>query len=309
MALRDVEKAVFWDGELEPGDLWFDQIKQHIDAAPQLFVFWCDHSACSQQVRREFTYAITQKKRVVPVLLDDTALVPELAPIHGIDLRGAIHHYSSSRAPWSTRVSVRSRVVPGVIAILAAFLTALGILFSTLFQGVPTFPSAEAQAPSASPWVFTAIATTLAFLVLYGLRKYRSRSSTRVDFPPAADMPVSRRPRRADLHIEESEVQIPSDSIEKIVSQFSQHIEGSSIRNPPRTMTFPFDREPSNLWTLHRDGKVASCEVRFVPIGVDVRVLRNGKLRYARTFTIGEEAMAWAEEERERMLEDGWSED
>jgi hypothetical protein len=37
-------------------------------------------------------YALGQKKRVVPVLVDDTELAPELSPLHGIDLRGALHH-------------------------------------------------------------------------------------------------------------------------------------------------------------------------------------------------------------------------
>lgn len=60
-ALRDIEKAVFWDGDFEPGDPWFEQLKGHIDAAPQLFVFWCDHSAASAQVTREFSYALSKK--------------------------------------------------------------------------------------------------------------------------------------------------------------------------------------------------------------------------------------------------------
>src|SRR5688572_7932162 len=90
--LADVEKAVFWDGELEPGKEWFAQITRHIDAAPQLFVFWCAHAQNSAEVRREVVYALSKNKRVVPVILDDTELSPELAPIHGIDLRGTIVH-------------------------------------------------------------------------------------------------------------------------------------------------------------------------------------------------------------------------
>jgi hypothetical protein len=87
-ALRDIEKAVFWDGQLEPGDPWFEQLKAHIDATPQLFVFWCDHAAgpirCGES---SCTPGTAQARRAV--LLDDTPLAAELAPIHGIDLRGA----------------------------------------------------------------------------------------------------------------------------------------------------------------------------------------------------------------------------
>jgi TIR domain len=91
-AVKGIDKAVYWDGDFEAGDPWFEQMKQFIDAAPQLFVFWCAHAATSAQVRKEFMYALDQKKRVVPVLIDDTRLVPELAEIHGIDLRGAVRH-------------------------------------------------------------------------------------------------------------------------------------------------------------------------------------------------------------------------
>ena len=48
-----------------------------------------------------------------------------------------------------------------------------------------------------------------------------------------------------------------------------------------------FDPAPSVLWTLRREGNVASCEVLFVPSGVEVRVLRNGSLLLSQTFTSG----------------------
>jgi hypothetical protein len=68
---------------------------------------------------------------------------------------------------------------------------------------------------------------------------------------------------------------------------------------------FPFDPAPVTLWTLAGSDKVASCEVRFVPIGVETRVLTNGKLLYARTFPNGDEALKWAEEERSKLLANG----
>jgi hypothetical protein len=74
-----------------------------------------------------------------------------------------------------------------------------------------------------------------------------------------------------------------------------------------RLMRFPFDPSPSTLWTLQRDGKVASCEVRFVPIGNEVRMLRNGSLLVSQIFESGDEALTWADEERERMLGEGWA--
>jgi len=47
--------------------------------------------------------------------------------------------------------------------------------------------------------------------------------------------------------------------------------------------------------------------VAFVPIGVQARVLLNGELLYSRIFTNGDEAVAWAEEERQGHLAKGWT--
>ena len=72
-------------------------------------------------------------------------------------------------------------------------------------------------------------------------------------------------------------------------------------------MTFPLDPCPSVLWTLQRGGRVASCEVRLVPTGSDVRMLRNGSLLMSRIFPTSEEALGWAEEEHTRLTESGWT--
>jgi hypothetical protein len=89
--------AIFWDARLIAGELWFDQLKKHINRAGQLFVFWCRHASASKNVRREYMYAHRRNKRIVPVLLDSTPLAPELARIHGVDLRRAIRHAAKPR--------------------------------------------------------------------------------------------------------------------------------------------------------------------------------------------------------------------
>ena len=71
-------------------------------------------------------------------------------------------------------------------------------------------------------------------------------------------------------------------------------------------MPFPFDPSPTTLWTLSDEGKLASCELRFVPIGVEARVLTNGKLLYARPFPNSNDALAWAVGERKELREKGW---
>jgi hypothetical protein len=136
-ALSNVEEAIFWDGQLEPGEPWFQQLTTHIDAAPQLFVFWCGHASSSAQVRREFMYALERRKRVIPVLLDDTPLADELAPIHGIDLRGAIQHGRSG--PW--RIAMKFAVA----AILVSTSIGLYMWQSTRTADASRNRSAEAR--------------------------------------------------------------------------------------------------------------------------------------------------------------------
>src|SRR4051812_21503906 len=153
-ALRGIDNAVFWDEDFEPGDPWFEQICQHIDAAPQLFVFWCAHAATSDQVRREFSYAMQRGKRVVPVLMDDTALIPELAPIHGIDLRGALQHAALSLPrspitgidyPRSRRVALPARLM--AVAATVTLLVAISLMWTLNRRPVPdaTAPPSTVQ--------------------------------------------------------------------------------------------------------------------------------------------------------------------
>lgn len=73
-------------------------------------------------------------------------------------------------------------------------------------------------------------------------------------------------------------------------------------------MPFPFDPSPATLWSVTDDEKLASCEVRFVPIGVKGTVMRNGKLLDARTFPTGDEALEWANEEHRTLLAQDWRE-
>ena len=182
-ARRDIEKAVFWDGQLEPGDPWFEQLKAHIDATPQLFVFWCDHACRSDQVRREFLYALGQHKRVVPVLLDDTPLAAELAPIHGIDLRGAIQH-DRAPLPRMRPKGLRFNVVAAAIVVAALMILSLPVFLSRqsptlsnpdpITTPLPMPPPASSGAPFRAAVSIAASASVLA-LGLVAWRKRRRR--------------------------------------------------------------------------------------------------------------------------------------
>jgi hypothetical protein len=75
-----------------------------------------------------------------------------------------------------------------------------------------------------------------------------------------------------------------------------------SFRCNSGSVPFPFDPDPSMLWSVQLDEKIAGCELRFVPIGVEVRIFRNGNLLMSRIFPNGDQALAWAEEERTRLI-------
>lgn len=86
--LRTIGGRVFQDVEsIPPGKLWRSVIKDSIDDASVVLVFWCEHSKRSQKVRREWVRGIRAQKDVVPALLDSTPLDARLAKYQGIDLR------------------------------------------------------------------------------------------------------------------------------------------------------------------------------------------------------------------------------
>src|SRR5262245_53241200 len=67
--------SVFQDvNDVLPGDIWERKIVKAIRRCKMMFVFWCKHSEASSWVHKEWTLAVEAKKRIVPILLDDTPL-------------------------------------------------------------------------------------------------------------------------------------------------------------------------------------------------------------------------------------------
>ena len=54
------------------------------------------------------------------------------------------------------------------------------------------------------------------------------------------------------------------------------------------------------LWQTRKDGRWVECVSRVVPTGVQVKIISDGILMYSRIFSTSEEALAWAEEERQQ---------
>jgi hypothetical protein len=89
---------VFQDtANLEAGRDWKVQIDTAISESERLFVFWCEHSVQSDQVRHEYELALSFKKTVVPILVDATPLPATLSQIHAVDIRGLDLHDQSHK--------------------------------------------------------------------------------------------------------------------------------------------------------------------------------------------------------------------
>ena len=69
-----------------------------------------------------------------------------------------------------------------------------------------------------------------------------------------------------------------------------------------------FEPTPTVLWTLWRGGQRTSCEVAFVPSGIEIRIFLNKSLLTSRTFSAAHRnvAIAWAEEQYQDYVEREW---
>ena len=79
---------VFLDYDsIQKGKQWRHQIESALLEVQIIIVFWCRHSAASIEVQKEYEIAIQAGKDILPILLDDTHLIQELAIYQGIDFR------------------------------------------------------------------------------------------------------------------------------------------------------------------------------------------------------------------------------
>lgn len=115
------QDLVFFDKDrLIPGTEWSSAIYEAISKSDQVFVFWCRHSANSAEVKREYQLALNLKRVTIPVLVDQTPLPQDLAPIHGVDLRALRIH--GPRIRGFTPHPVDSKAIDLVLSQFSPFL-------------------------------------------------------------------------------------------------------------------------------------------------------------------------------------------
>ncbi|PID34062.1 MAG: hypothetical protein CR976_02255 [Thiotrichales bacterium] len=70
--------------DIDFGDDWEQVITRQLQECERVMVFWSANAKESKWVNKEYTIALAQQKRMVPVLLDDTPLPPELSRYHAL---------------------------------------------------------------------------------------------------------------------------------------------------------------------------------------------------------------------------------
>jgi TIR domain len=114
--LRGTAELVFHDAStIRPGSNWEQSIRNAIMGADIVVLFWCDHSSRSSEVRKEYEFALSSFKNVMPLLLDSTPLPENLSQFQWVDFRqlAAPNHRPPSRAHrllntlfWATLTSL-----------------------------------------------------------------------------------------------------------------------------------------------------------------------------------------------------------
>lgn len=64
---------------------------------------------------------------------------------------------------------------------------------------------------------------------------------------------------------------------------------------------------PTTLWKVRRDEDEASCLVRLMPYGIEVDIVRNGKVVLTRVFETDHEALGWAQGKQSARESEGWT--
>lgn len=75
-------KAVFYDQKLKAGATWRQTIQKALDDATHVVVIWTPDAALSDEVEREVSYALAERKVIVPILSKEIPRLPY--HLHGL---------------------------------------------------------------------------------------------------------------------------------------------------------------------------------------------------------------------------------
>jgi hypothetical protein len=160
----DLEKAgysVWWDiTDLRGGDDWVRVIPEAIETSDFVIVVLSPDSTASEWVRKEYTQALSLRKRIIPIMLRTTAVPFSLNTINYIDFTSESAYAENLNAlllalgytgelpvvpAASWPLTLRSLIIPIVVSIVILLL--LGAFY---FLGSPA-PSTPTPTPTSSP--------------------------------------------------------------------------------------------------------------------------------------------------------------
>jgi hypothetical protein len=94
------DDLIFHDKDgLRDGEPWEPQLLQRLSEVDTVMVFRCAHAAASEYVRKEYLQGIAEHKKILPIMLDQTKMTPELAAYQGIDFRDTGIHMAAGAIP------------------------------------------------------------------------------------------------------------------------------------------------------------------------------------------------------------------
>lgn len=72
----------FWDVKIKAGAVWRQTIQKALDDATHLIVLWTEDAASSDEVEREVSYALSERKVIIPILSQNIPKLPY--HLHGL---------------------------------------------------------------------------------------------------------------------------------------------------------------------------------------------------------------------------------
>jgi len=200
--LRAGGATVFQDViDIEFGTRWKDALFKALDQCERVMVFWSAAAAKSKWVEQEWRCALEAKKRIVPMMLDDTPLPAPLGEFHGVpDMVDMLHAAmgmmaASAPQPVASIPSTAARTqglllaavggLASLVVVMAAWM-GLGLQDTSLpdhSRGIPDVDvNSGLNSLSGVTWVAVA---GLAFIVIAGAVLYARRRRGRLSPEPA----------------------------------------------------------------------------------------------------------------------------
>ena len=166
----DLEKAgyvVWWDiTDLRGGDDWVRVIPEAIETSDFFIVVLSPHSTASEWVRKEYTQALSLRKRVIPLMLETTAVPFALNTINYLDFTSPAAYADNLNAlllalgytgdlpvaPAATwPLTLRSLAIPIIVSAVILLILGGFYVFSPPATSTPTATVTASLIPHRSP--------------------------------------------------------------------------------------------------------------------------------------------------------------